>query len=162
MALVLDVTPAATTANAYATLADVEAYALTLPVANDWAAATTEQKNAAIVQATRMMDTLDWTGYRINPLTQVLQWPRYYSYDREGFPLPVDVIPWQIRNICCEFAIRLISDDRAADSGGLAPETVKVGSLDVGQMRRRPIPAFVLEMAREFLKSGGAARLVRG
>jgi hypothetical protein len=71
-------------------------------------------------------------------------------------------IPRQIRDACCEFAIRLITDDRAADAGGMAAETVKLGSMDLGRMVRRPIPASVLEMLRDFLLGAGQARLVRG
>ena len=47
--------------------------------------------------------------------------------------------------------MRLIADDRAADAGRLAPETIKGGPLDIGRMRRSPVPASVLEMVREFL-----------
>ena len=162
MTLTLVVTPGDASANAYASLTEAEDYALTLPVANDWATATTAQKNAAIVQATRMLDTLSWNGLRTTPGTQALQWPRYNVYDREGYPLEVNTIPAKIRDACCEFAIRIVADDRAADSGGLAPETLKIGSLDLGVMRRQPIPASVLEMVREFLAYAGGPRMVRG
>lgn len=160
MALALDSTPMAATANTYALLTDAEAYYLTLPVANEWASATTEQKNAALAQATRLMDTLRWCGFR-KTVAQPLQWPRSSVLDREGWGVNALTIPPQIRDACCEFAIRLIADDRAADAGGLAPETIKVGPLDVGVQRRRPIPASVLEMVREFLASGsGSPRMV--
>lgn len=186
MPLVLVVTPGALDANSYATLADADAYALTLPVTNDWATATPEAKNAALVQATRLMDTLNFKGYRTNYSTQPLQWPRFYTsgsggyfgiyapgsegmsgglggfgYDRNGWQVLPNQIHFKIRDACCEFAIRLISEDRAVDSGGLTPETVKIGSLDLGRLIRRPIPASVLEMVREFLDGGGQARLVR-
>ena len=162
MALVIVTTAGATNANAYAALVDAEAYALTLPVVNDWTTASNEAKNAALVQATRMMDTLLWAGWRTAPTTQALQWPRQGVCDRENYYLDPATIPAKIRDACCEFAIRLIADDRAADAGGLAPETIKVGSLDIGRMRRNPIPASVLEMCREFLASAGTgARMVR-
>jgi len=163
MALVLDATPSALTANTYALLVDATAYALTLPVANDWAAATPDQQSAALVQATRMLDTIqDWKGLR-KLYAQPLQWPRAWMSDREGWWVDPNTIPWKIRDACCEFAIRLISDDRAADAGGLSPETVKVGSLDVGQLRRRPIPASVLEMIREYREGAGSgAAMVLG
>lgn len=186
MPLVLDATPGALTANTYALLVDAEAYYLTLPVSNDWAAATGPQKNAALVQATRLMDTLVWKGYRTNYSTQPLQWPRFYTsgsggyfgiyapgsegmsgglggfgYERTGWQVLPNQIHFKIRDACCEFAIRLISEDRAVDTGGLTPETVKIGSLDLGRIRRNPVPASVLEMVREFLDGGGAPRLLR-
>lgn len=163
MPIVIVTTAGDAGANSYASLADAEDYALTLPVANDWATATDAQKNAAIAQATRMLDSLDWKGYRAAPTVQALQWPRYEAYDREGYELNATTIPAFLRNATCEFAIRLISDDRAADSGGLAPETMKIGPLDLGKMRRQPIPASVLEMVREFLAAGAdSPRMVRG
>ncbi len=155
MALVLVTTAGSATANSYASLVDAEAYALTLPVANDWAAATDPQKNAALVQATRMLDTLNWSGWRTAPTTQALQWPRTGVADREGYYLDPAAVPAKVRDACCEFAVRLIADDRAADAGGLAPETIKVGPLDIGRMRRSPVPASVLEMVREFLAYTG-------
>jgi hypothetical protein len=173
MPLVLVTTAGDATANAYASLVDAEAYALTLPVATDWTSATDPQKNAALVQATRMMDTLTWNGVQTNPGVQVLRWPRsgVVLPDSQNLPnifglgyaqtVNNATIPAKIRDACCEFAIRLITDDRAADAGGLAPETVKLGSMDLGRMVRRPIPASVLEMIRDFLVGGGQTRMVR-
>ena len=156
MPLVLDATPSALTANTYALLADAEAYYLTLPVANDWATATDPQKNAALAQATRMLDTIqDWQGYR-KTYAQPLQWPRAWVVDRERWTVVPTTIPLKIQNACCEFAIRLISDDRATDAGGLVPETIKVGPLDIGTLRRSPFPASVLEMIREFRQGAGS------
>ena len=162
MALVIVTTAGADNANAYASLVDAEAYALTLPIHTDWAAADEATKNAALVQATRMLDTLVWAGWRANPTVQALQWPRQGVCDRENYSLDPATIPAKIRDACCEFAVRLIADDRAADAGGLAPETIEVGPLKVGKMRRSPVPASVLEMVREFLESAGAGpRMVR-
>lgn len=160
MALVLDANPGSVTANTYALLVDAEAYALTLPVVNSWSGATDPQKNAALVQATRMMDAMRWVGLR-GSVAQPLQWPRTFVVDREGWFVSSSTIPTKIRDACCEFAIRLIADDRAADSGGLTPETLKVGSIDLGRLRRNPIPASVLEMINEFMVGGGQPLLVR-
>lgn len=85
MALVIVTTAGAANANAYASLVDAEAYVLTLPVATDWATATDPIKNAALVQATRMLDTLLWNGWRTAPTTQALQWPRQGVVDRENY-----------------------------------------------------------------------------
>lgn len=162
MALVIVTTAGAANANAYASLVDAEAYVLTLPVATDWATATDPIKNAALVQATRMLDTLLWDGWRTAPTTQALQWPRNGVVDRENYYMDPAAIPAKIRDACCEFAVRLISEDRAADAGGLSPETIEVGPLKIGKMRRSPVPASVLEMVREFLASAGAGpRTVR-
>jgi hypothetical protein len=114
-----------------------------------------------------MMDTLSWLGVQTTPGVQVLRWPRtgVILPDSQNMPgifghgwsltLPSNTIPAKVRDACCEFAIRLISDDRAADAGGLAPETLKMGSMDLGRMRRNPIPASVMEMIREYLAYTG-------
>lgn len=162
MALAIVTTAGAANANAYASLAQAEDYALTLPIRTDWAAADDATKNAALVQATRMLDTLLWAGWRSEPTVQALQWPRQGVCDRENYYLDPATIPAKIRDACCEFAVRLIADDRAGDAGGLAPETIEVGPLKIGKMRRSPVPASVLEMVREFLASAGAGpRMVR-
>lgn len=149
-------TPGASDANAYAGLADAEAYALTCPIKGVWATSDDATKAASLVQATRLLDGLSWAGYRTHPLTQSLQWPRLYVYDREGYAISADGIPKKIMEATCEFAMRLVGDDRSADSGGLSPETVKIGSLSMGPTRRRPIPSSVLEMVRDYLGTTGA------
>ena len=175
MALFLVTTAGSATANTYASLADAEAYALTLPVANDWSIATDPQKNAALVQATRMMDTLGWQGCMTTPGVQALRWPRagVVLPDSQNLPniygvnfaLTVDnnIIPAKIRDACCEFAVRLVADDRAADAGGMSYGKLELGTLKLSDPTRRPVPASVLEMVREYLgASSDSPRMVRG
>ena len=159
MALVIVSTAGSSTANSYASLLEAEAYALTIPSVDDWTAASEAQKNAALVQATRMMDTMTWKGWRALHLVQSLQWPRAGVADRENYYLDPATIPAKIRDACCEFAIRLISDDRAADSGGLSYGKLELGTMKLRDPMRRPIPASVLEMVREFLGSAGGPRM---
>ena len=157
MTLVIEATPGLATSNSYATLADAEAYALTVPIHDDWTAAVDATKNAAIVQATRMLDTLLWVGWRAYPTVQTLQWPRQGVHERDGlFFLPGTTIPWQIKDATCEFAVRLVADDRAADAGGLSYGKLELGSLKLSDPTRRHVPASVLEMVREFLASAGS------
>lgn len=162
MTLTLDATPGAASANTYALVADLDAYMETMVFQGSvYPTATPEQKGAALVQATRMLDTLDWLSI-ISNHPQPLQWPRYWVPDRNGYFLDSQSIPTWLRDACCEFAFRLLSEDRSADAGGLAPDTVKVGSLDVGKLRRRPIPASVMEMVSPYLKNASGPRMVLG
>lgn len=155
MALILVTTAGAVNANSYASLADAEAYALTIPSVGDWATATDVQKNAALAQATRMMDNLTWNGWRALHLVQALQWPRAGVADRENYYMDPATIPAKIRDACCEFALRLVADDRAADAGGLSYTKLELGTLKLEGAVRRPVPASVLEMVREFLAGSG-------
>jgi hypothetical protein len=161
MALVLIPTVGGATSNTYATLVEAEAYMLTVPMIPDWTASTDPIKNAALVQAARMMDTLTWKGLPTTLATQALQWPRAWCTNRDGYAVASDVIPQKIKDAQCEFALRLIADDRAADAGGLVAETVDVGSLKIGKLRQFPIPASVLSMVREFMAGSGQTPTVR-
>ena len=177
MALVIVTTPGDATANSYASLADAEAYVLTLPlVAADWAGCPDPKKNAALVQATRMMDTLTWKGVLTAPGVQTLLWPRsgVVLPDSQNMPnvfgvnwaltVPSTTIPAKVRDACCEFAIRLVSDDWTQGLGPVTNETLKVGSIDLGRETYRPFPAAVVAMLKPYLtvspNSGG--RMVRG
>lgn len=153
MALVLVSTPGSASANTYALLAEAEAYALTLTVKDDWLAADDPTKNAALVQATRGLDNLRWKGLKSTVITQPLQWPRAWVTDRDGFALASDTIPQKIKDATCEFAIRIVADDRAADAGGLVYKSLELGSLKLGDVSRHPVPASVMEMVGEFLNS---------
>lgn len=177
MPLVVVTTPGDATANSYASLVDAEAYVLTLPlVATAWSGCTSEKKNAALVQATRMMDTLAWQGVLTTPGVQALMWPRsgVVLPDSQNIPnvfganweltVPSTTIPTKVRDACCEFAIRLVSDDWTQGLGPTSNETMKVGSIELGRESYRPFPSAVVALLKPFLSaspnSGG--RLVRG
>lgn len=148
-------TPGATDANSYASLAEAQAYVDTLSfVPPEWTAATNAQKEGALIQATRWLDTIRWKGVKSNRL-QSLTWPRYGMVDRDGYVIYSPAIPQILKDAQCEFAIRLIAEDRVADAGALVPETLKIGSLDLGKLRHSLIPDSVLLMLRPFLASTG-------
>jgi hypothetical protein len=161
MTLTLVTTVGGATSNSYATLAEAEAYVLSVPMIPDWTASTDPIKNAALAQAARMMDTMLWKGTPASLSTQALQWPRAWVTDRYGYGVPSATIPQKIKDAQCEFALRLIADDRAADAGGLVPSKMKVGTLEFENLLQSPVPSSVLAMVREFLVGGGQAPLVR-
>lgn len=134
----------------YASLVEAEAYAASLTVQGDWATATDPAKEGALRQAARWLDTLQWKGIKATS-TQALAWPRYDMWDADGYL--VSGIPTALKNAQIEFAIRLIGDDRAADAGGLAPDDLKIGSLQITGLRQTIIPGAVLMMLRPFLRA---------
>ena len=153
-------TPGASDATSYASLAEAEAYMATLVHKDAWAG-TDQTKEAALQQATRLLDTLAWKGRKATA-AQALAWPRTGVTDRDGYEVDPATIPVALRNACAEFAFRLLGEDRAADAGGLAPASLQVGSLNVSGLRRQVFPASVLEMVRDLREAGGCLQVVRG
>ena len=76
-------------ANAYASAADGDAYHAGHLYATAWTGATDDQKAAALVMATRLIDG----QYQFNGLRsqsgQALQWPRVNCPDPDKAPIPV-------------------------------------------------------------------------
>jgi len=168
-------TAGSASANSYITLAEAEAYVETLCFSEAWTGKTDPQKNAAIVSATRLLDTLRWVGMR-SAQDQALAWPRMAPWtvdpfiranlspgvgdllmlmDGDGYYVPTDEIPVKVKNATCELALRLLGEDRTADAGALAPSRVKIGSLEIEGIKAQRIPAFVRSMVKEFLSPVG-------
>ena len=176
--MTLVTTPGAADATSLVSLADAEVYMGRVIFKDEWIAATNEQKEAALILASELLSQLPWKGVRTTA-SQALCWPRRYGStalnptgeavvgalcDRDGYVISTTTIPNSVKAACCEFALRLISEDRLADAGALTPQgTLKIGSLSLGAMNRSPIPPSVKEKVMEFLlDSGMSIRLVRG
>jgi len=140
----------------------------------DWVAASNADKESALRQASELMFPLPWIGVRATG-AQPMPWPRRWwisdayaqqasgtLYDNEGYRIDNTTIPWQVRNATCEYAFRLLSEDRQADAGGLVPAELKVGNLQINNLQRRPVPPSVLEKVRQLLTTDGmSVKLVR-
>jgi hypothetical protein len=115
---VLDTTAGSATANAYVSLAVAEQYHLDRPaVGTTWSAATTDQKNAAILWATKLMDNAwFWHG---NPTdaVQSLLWPRSGMLKRNKWEyVDIHAIPIELQQATAEFARQLLVSDLAGNS----------------------------------------------
>lgn len=132
-------------ANTYASLADGNAYAEARLYVDEWNAATDAQKNAALVMATRMIDSeIQFGGYKVDQL-QALQWPRRLCVDPDSdqisaFPssgmsgpyLPEDAVPKAVVDATCELAIQLLKSDRTGDAQGEGIKRVDLaGAIEV-------------------------------
>ena len=175
MTLTLTATASAADANVFCTLAEAEAYAETLVFPGSWSTATTAQKQAALVQAARLLNTLSWKGVR-NSSTQAMAWPRCgepcpvrfvgltvegtgYLYDQDGYVVPTDVVPQCVKDANAEFALRLLAKDRAADKS----YSIAVGSIKTPDKARSLVPPSVYDLIRHFLASSpGNIKAVRG
>ncbi len=118
-------------ANSYADVADGDAYFEGHLYATAWTAATADTKAAALVMATRLVDSqVQFNGFRVNE-TQALQWPRERCPDPDrnlvtSTPLspvltnylPSDEVPKGVADAVCEMARELLIVDRTAAPPG--------------------------------------------
>jgi hypothetical protein len=125
-------TAGASNANAYVTLAVADQYHLDRPAAGTtWSSASADQKTAAILWATKLLDALyEWRGSVAGP-TQALLWPRVGMYYRSGYGVDPAIIPAELQQACAEFARQLLVADRAGDSD---VETQGITSLRAGSV----------------------------
>jgi hypothetical protein len=123
-------TAGSASANSYVTLAVANQYhANRPPVGTTWDDATSDEKGAALIWATKLLDSLiDWTGWVVTE-TQALLWPRVGMWYRSGYYVPSDVIPVELQHATAEYARQLLLEDRAGDSD---IETVGLTHLTAG------------------------------
>ena len=132
MPATIDATVAGASANSYVTLASADTYFETTPESATWTDKTTDQKNRALISATRWIDALSFYGDRCTE-TQALKWPRE-NYTVDGIDLSCTVIPAEIKTATYELA-RALANDTDAITGstgttGLYDE-VELGDLRV-------------------------------
>ena len=170
------------TANSYASVADADAYHEGHLYPQAWAAATPEQKTAALVMASRVIDAeYQFNGVKSSS-NQALQWPRALCLDPDsqsvritpllgmrGAYVPSNVVPRALVDAACEMARELLIVDRtAAPPGeGIAKqhnadysETV-YSKPDTRKIMTQLAQAMLRKYGCMFSATSGTARLVR-
>jgi len=156
-------------ANAYASVAHGDAYHEGHLYATAWTAATTPNKEKALVMATRLIDSqYQFAGWKAST-AQALQWPRASCLDPDGEDdLPADAVPQAIRDATCELARELLVADRTAAPEGEGLKYDNTGTTQRGYDKNdtRPVISHVAQalLAKYggLLKSrSGAVRLLR-
>jgi len=110
----------------YSTVAEADAYHEMRLYADDWDTASNTTKEKSLMWATRLLDeNVDWTGVKADD-DQSLRWPRYGTYDADGYAIDNDVIPQAVKYATAELALALIQNNRTAE-----PDTVGFKSLKV-------------------------------
>ncbi len=169
-------------ANAYADVAEGDAYHEGHLYATDWTGASSGTKAAALVMATRLIDAFyQFRGFKAHD-AQALQWPRDFARDGDALRsasvavlAPHDeyfasnAVPKVLRDATIETARELIKANRAddPDGEGLASMTL-TGTLRMtfDKKDRAPVIPHVaqamLSKLGDYLKRNtGAVRLVR-
>lgn len=140
--------------------------------ATSWAAATQATKDAALVQATRLLDRQSWKGSPVGTpqIDVVLQWPRTGVTDRSGAAVSSLSVPDQVVKACYELAGAILVDPtlattemsgknikRASPGGGVSVEYF-VPTLGISGR----FPVQVQELVGQFLDSSTASAYVSG
>ena len=135
-------------ANSYADVADGDAYHEGHLYGTAWTGATTEQKTAALVMATRLIDAeYQFNGQRASD-AQSLQWPREECRDPDASePLDSTAVPKAVVQATCETARALLIEDRTANPLGEGLKFTGLGGLQTSfdKADRRPVIPYVAQ-----------------
>jgi hypothetical protein len=156
-------------ANAYADATDGDAFHEGHLYATAWTAATSGNKAAALVMATRLIDAeYQFNGLRVKD-TQALQWPRRQcripDFEDE---LPENAVPKDVLAATCETARALLIEDRTANPLGEGLKFSGLGGMQQSfdKADRRPVIPYVAQaMLAKYgalvRRKSGAVPLVR-
>ena len=132
MAATIDATLSGTSANSYVTLTEANSYFETVPDSSTWTNKTDDQKNRALISATRWIDSFVYYGDRCDD-GQALKFPRN-NYQVDGVELACSTIPVNIKYAQYELA-RALANDSEAMTGNVGTdgniEEVKLGDIQV-------------------------------
>lgn len=166
--MALDATAGGANANSYSTVAEADAYHATHLYASAWTAATTPNKEAALIWATRLLDEqVEWYG-DVTSLTQALRWPRQQVFQRDGQRyLDPTTIPLFLKNATAELARHLLLGDRTQERSigiqSVVADAVEVvfDKLDVKPILPPSVRSLVQAYGEVQGPGSGTAKLVR-
>ena len=132
MAATITATLSSATANSYVTLAEANTYFETVPDSSTWTNKTDDQKNRALISATRWIDSLVFYGDRCDN-GQALKFPRN-NYEVDDVELNCSLIPNNIKYAQYELA-KALANDTDAMTGNTGTDgnfsEVKLGDIEV-------------------------------
>jgi hypothetical protein len=144
MAVTITADVGSASANSFATLAELTTYMEARLNSTTFDAATTDNKNRALVEATREISSLGWLGSRATD-TQALSWPRWNVTNPDspnGSLYDSSVVPQRVKDATMELANQFLvagSTDLAAlpSTDGVITKTVDVLSTTYAQPYER-------------------------
>lgn len=140
--MALDAVPSSPTFNSYSTVAEADAYHATRLHNTAWTGATTPNKEAALIWATRNLDILEWKGYLTAP-AQSHQFPRNmlfrdggeYGYGSDALynTMMFDpaTVPDFVKQATAELAMYLLTSDVTSPTGTEGFKKIKVDSIEM-------------------------------
>lgn len=163
--MALDATVGGLSANSYVTEAEASDYFSTQYGRTDWSTAASSDQDALLMSASLALDTYTaWEGYK-NNLSQSMEWPRSYTYDRAGLLYDSQIIPPIIKRATFELAYYMWKN------GGLSfaqqiVNKVKVSAIEVdftNDAVQPGIPQYIRDMVGDlgrplFIGYGGISQ----
>lgn len=155
-----------TTSNCYLDLTAAQAIIDDRLHVADWTAASTDEKNRALIMGARVLDQqANWKGYKTDE-DNAMEWPRYEVEDRNGFVIDHDTIPQWLKIANVEMALFLLDRDRTADPDTLGYKRIKADVIELEmdpQDRPQILPLAVMSIIAPYVKtSARIGRVVRG
>jgi hypothetical protein len=145
MAVTIVATAGSATANSFVTLAEANTFMEGRLNASTWETdASDDNKNRALVEATRQLSAMQWLGLRTDT-TQILSWPRTWVTNPDSPSLAfytTTIIPQRVKDATMELAFQFIKAgtvDVAALAGTAGIKRKKVDVLETEyDTARRP------------------------
>ena len=166
MPIIIDATVGGTSSNSYVTLAEANDFFIHSTNVLLWTPATDEVKKAALVEATRDIDTyFEWVGL-ISNVNQALSWPRKltdfrgseYGYTEVGYGYQLDTnpadgtIPQIIKEATCKLALKLVSGGYRIEDANI--DELKVGPIGIKFSKNFKTSGFPKEIIEMLLRIG--------
>jgi hypothetical protein len=130
-------TPPSAIANSYTSVAEADAYFEAKPgaMADAWRSAGGSAKEAALIEATTILESYPWVGVKTHALaSNALSWPRDGVYNRDGQMLPSDVVPAPIKRAAAELAQLILAGTVGAGGGSPSTAGPAVTQVTVGDI----------------------------
>ena len=100
-----------TDANALVSVADADQIMENYDNPTAWSGASQAEKENAIRLATRFLNlNYIWDGYKVDA-DQTCQWPRYETYDEDGWVIDHEIVPERVKEACAYLALKVMEGD---------------------------------------------------
>lgn len=143
--------------NCYSTVAEANDYHSKRLHNTAWTGALTATKETSLMWATRLLDNLQWSGARTNPL-QDHEFPRYGlwtdgnqhsigDYLTHVAAIDQNTIPLFLKEATAELAMQLISSDATQATGTEGFSKIKVDTIELA-MAPRDRPSWLTDSVR--------------
>jgi len=164
MALVIDATVGGTSANSYATIAEIDEFVLSNPHDTTWDDVSDANKIGYAIFATRVInERIAWYGW-VAVQTQALDFPRGGIYDKNSYSISSSIVPTDIKNGQAEMARLLVDRDRTADPDTKGYREIYLGPIRLNIDKRdapRALPASVYNILQWYgVRTTKRARLL--
>lgn len=160
--MTLDASIGGVNSNSYATIEEADAYFATRFNSSTWTSSNNSNKEIALIEATRLLDTLvSWKGY-VKSDSQSLKWPRTFvptvdsQYSRIDTVLSSyisdSIIPKDVKNATYELAINLLTNNGyVSDENDLTKLKVGPITLDFSDtVKLNGLPIIVRDMIKNW------------